>query len=220
MPKAFSEREKIWIKERLLEQGSLYFSQYGLKKTSVEELARAAGISKAAFYLFYQSKEALFMDVAERAEEHFRREVLAMIELPGPSPRARLVAVFQKAFTLWKTVPILQFFTRSDYNQLTRRMPAEKIHEHLASDEKFIAELVARCRQAGIPIQAQAEQISSLMYALFFTVLHRDDLGPGRLQPAVDLLLELVAAFCLGEVAGEVAGEAAHQNRLVQAQNK
>ena len=74
------------------------FSAYGLKKTNVEEIAEAAGISKGAFYIFYESKEALFMDVIEQAEIRFRQEVLAAVDLPGPSPRARLFAVLKKAF--------------------------------------------------------------------------------------------------------------------------
>jgi AcrR family transcriptional regulator len=200
MPKAFTEQEKERIGERLREQGHRLFAAYGVRKTRVEELARAAGISKGAFYLFYPSKEALFMDVVEQAEERFRQEVVAAIDWPGPSPRARLFSVLRRAFTLWKTIPILQVFTQGDYEWLSRRIPAEKLQEHLLSDRAFFEELIARCRQAGIPIQAPPEQMGGLLYAAFFTSLHEEDFGPGRLGGAVDLLLELIAAFCLGEI--------------------
>jgi AcrR family transcriptional regulator len=93
MPKAFTEQEKDWIRTRLVEQGYELFATYGLKKTNIEELTQASGISKGAFYLFYESKEALFMDVVELAEQRFRHEILEAIDQPGPSPRARLVAV-------------------------------------------------------------------------------------------------------------------------------
>ncbi len=200
MPKAFTEHEKELIGKRLLEQGYKLFSAYGLKKTNIEEIAKAAGISKGAFYSFYESKEALFMDVAELAEQRFRQEILIVIELPGSSPRARLFAVFKKAFALLKTIPILQFFTSSDYDLLFRRIPAEKLQEHLASDRVFFEELIARCRNAGIPIRAQPEQIIGLLYPLVLTILHEDDFGRYNFGGRFDLLLELVAAFCLGEV--------------------
>ncbi len=87
MPKGFTEYEKELIRKRLLEQGQRLFSAYGLKKTNVEEIAKAAGISKGAFYNFYDSKEALFMDVVEQAEIRLRQEILAVIDLPGSSPR-------------------------------------------------------------------------------------------------------------------------------------
>ena len=204
MPKAFTQQEKEWIGKRLLEQGYKQFSAYGLRKTNIEDLAEAAGISKGAFYLFYDSKEALFMDVAELAEKRFRKEVLAAINLPGPSPRARLFAVLKKAFDLFETIPILRFFTGSDYDVLFRRIPADKLQEHLDNDRVFFEELVTRCQNAGIPIRAQADEISRLLYPLVLSIFHKDDLGLSNFSGSIDLLLELVAAFCLGEVESQV----------------
>ncbi len=211
MPKRFSDHEKELIRARLLEEGYKQFSAHGLKKINVEELAAAAKISKGAFYLFYESKEALFMDVAELAEQRFRREILAAIDLPGPSPRARLLAAFKRAFALLKTIPILQFFTSSDYELLFRRIPAEKLQEHLTSDQAFLTELVARCRKAGIPIRVRPEEISRLLYPLVLAVFHGDELGQADLSGSSDVLLELVAAFCLGEV--EIQGRAHPRRR-------
>jgi len=200
MPKGFTDHEKELIRKRLVKEGYKQFSAFGLKKTNIEELARAAKISKGAFYLFYESKEALFMDVAELAEQRFRQELLAMIDLPGPSPRARLCAIFQKAFALLKTIPILQLFTGSDYDLLFRRVPPEKLEEHLANDRLFFEELVTRCRSAGIPIRARPEEFLSLLYPLVLAALRGDDLGGDRSLGSIDPLLELVAAFCVGEV--------------------
>ncbi len=200
MPKAFTEHEKELIRQRLMEEGYRQFSAHGLRKTNVEEIARAAHISKGAFYLFYESKEALFMDAMELAEERYRTEVLAALERPGPSPRARLLAVLRKAFSLFKTIPILQFFTSSDYDLLFRRIPAQKLEEHLAGDRRFLAELIARCRQAGIPVQVGPEQIAGLLYPVVIAAVHEQDPATRRLNANMDLLLELIAAFCLGEV--------------------
>ncbi len=200
MPKAFTEYEKDLIGKRLLEQGYKLFSTYGLRKTNIEELAQAAGISKGAFYNFYESKEALFMDVVEQAEVRFRQEILTMVGLPGLSPRARLLAILKKAFAIVETMPILQFVTGSDYDLVFRRLPAEVLQEHMASDQAFIEELVARCRDAGMPIRAQPEQIVGLLYPLVVTILHKDDWGGLNFGGSADLYLELVAAFCLGEI--------------------
>jgi AcrR family transcriptional regulator len=202
MPKGFTEQEKAWIRQRLTEQGYRLFSTYGLKKTTVEELSEAAGISKGAFYLFYDSKEALFMHVAEEtAEKRFRREVMQVVDLPGPSPRARLLVILQKIFSLFQSTPMLQYFSGSDYNLLLRRIPPEKLQQHLAGDLAFFQELIARCRLAGIPIQVPPEEIMRLLYVLVLGVMHRDDFGSDSLGGAMDVFLQLIAAYCLGEVA-------------------
>ena len=49
MPKIFSEREKENIIKGLLETCRQSWTQYGYKKTSVDELCRQVGISKGAF---------------------------------------------------------------------------------------------------------------------------------------------------------------------------
>jgi AcrR family transcriptional regulator len=201
MPKGFTERERELIRERMLEQGYRLFSAYGLKKTTVSEIAAAAGISKGAFYLFYKSKEALFLDVVEeKAEKRFRQEVLDVIDLPGPSPRARLLAVLKKAFSLFKTIPMLQFFRGSDYDLLFRRIPPEQLQQHVESDLVFFDQFITRCQQAGIPIQVRPEEISALLYTLVLSFVHEDDWGVNNLGRATDVLLELIAAFCLGEI--------------------
>jgi AcrR family transcriptional regulator len=200
MPKWFSDSEKELIGKRLLEQGYRLFSTYGLRKTNVEELARAVGISKGAFYHFYDSKEALFMDVIEEVEVRMRQELLAMVDQPGPSPRARLFAMLKRAFNLFDEMPILRFVTGSDYDLLFRRLPAEKLQQHLASDQAFFLELIDRCQRAGIPIRAPVEQISGLLYQLVLSIFHEDDLGKTTFHGSADVLLELIAAFCVGDI--------------------
>ncbi len=200
MPKAFSDRERELIRKRLLEQGYKQFSAYGLKKTNIGELADTVGISKGAFYSFYTSKEALFMDVIEEAEERVRQEILAVIDQPGPSPRARLLAILKKALTLFKEIPNLQFLTGSDYDLLFRRIPAEKLQEHLANDRLFLDVLINRCQKAGIPIQAKPEELSGLLYLVVLAILHEDDFVQNNFSSSVELLLELVAAYSLGEI--------------------
>jgi AcrR family transcriptional regulator len=200
MPKGFTEHEKELIGKRLLEHGYKMFSAYGLKKTNIEEIAKAAGISKGAFYNFYESKETLFMDVVEEAEKRVRAELLAVIDLPGPSTRARLFAVLKKAFDLFESIPILQFLTGSDYDLLFRRVPADKFQEHVASDQAFFDEVIKHCKKAGIPIRVKSEQILASLYPLVLSILHEEDWGLNSFGGNMDLLLELLAAFYLGEV--------------------
>jgi AcrR family transcriptional regulator len=200
MPKPFSEPEKELIRQRLLDQAYRLFSAHGLRKTNVDEIARRAGISKGAFYIFYESKEELFMTVIEQAESRVRQELLASIDLPGPSPRARLFEVFKKAFSLFESIPILQFLTGADFDLVLRRLPAGKFQSHLASDLGFFDTLVARCQEAGIPICVPTEKIVTLLYPLVIVLLHANDLGEKTFSGSSDQLLELVAAYCLGEV--------------------
>ena len=63
MPRAFTEDERQGIRERLMRAGRGSFLRYGLKKTTVQDLVQPVGIAKATFYLFFESKEELFVEV-------------------------------------------------------------------------------------------------------------------------------------------------------------
>ena len=62
MPRAFTETEKETIRARLIESGRACFGRYGLAKTTVEDLVKPVGIAKASFYLFFDSKESLYVE--------------------------------------------------------------------------------------------------------------------------------------------------------------
>ena len=80
MARGFTEREKENIKRSLQEACKQSWTQYGYKKTSVDDLCKQAGISKGAFYLFCESKEALFCEVLCSVQEQICTAALKVIE--------------------------------------------------------------------------------------------------------------------------------------------
>ena len=62
---AFSAEENAAIRETLLREARRCAVTLGLRKTSVEQLTEAAGISKGLFYKYFASKELLFFEVLE-----------------------------------------------------------------------------------------------------------------------------------------------------------
>lgn len=68
MPKGFSEEEKITITHKLLAECKKNWQIYGYKKTSIDVLCQNAGISKGAFYVFFDSKESLFYQVITQTQ--------------------------------------------------------------------------------------------------------------------------------------------------------
>lgn len=75
MPKGFTEQERINISEKLITECKLSWQKYGYKKTSIDDLCKKVGISKGAFYLFFETKESLFMETLMRVQKHLYRVV-------------------------------------------------------------------------------------------------------------------------------------------------
>ena len=62
---AFSEEQNESIRKELIREARHCGVTIGMRKTSVEQLAEAVGISKGSFYKFFDSKELLFFAALE-----------------------------------------------------------------------------------------------------------------------------------------------------------
>lgn len=61
MPKIFSDTDKDYIRNALLENGRKALETSNYKTISVADIAAATGIAKGTFYNFFSSKESFFM---------------------------------------------------------------------------------------------------------------------------------------------------------------
>ncbi|MFN3651042.1 MAG: TetR/AcrR family transcriptional regulator [Armatimonadota bacterium] len=77
------------MRDRILDAADLLFARYGYRKTSVEDLAREAGIGKGTIYLYFPSKEEIALSWTDR---RIRRlvDVLETIAAGPGRPAERL----------------------------------------------------------------------------------------------------------------------------------
>ena len=56
-------------RDRILEAAMTVFRRHGFRRSSIEETAEAAGLTRQALYHHFKSKEALFRAVIERVHD-------------------------------------------------------------------------------------------------------------------------------------------------------
>jgi AcrR family transcriptional regulator len=69
------------------------FSAYGFRKTSMDDIARGAGMSRPALYLRFKNKEAIFRALVDSYYAEARRDIRAALEGEG-SLHHRLARAF------------------------------------------------------------------------------------------------------------------------------
>lgn len=173
MPR-FSESEKKIIKERLLDEGERLFSTHGIKKVTVEELARAAGIAKGSFYSFYPGKEHLFMEIAIAAQNKMWAEVdvflKARFSLP---PRRLLKETFIWMIEQFDRFPLIQKLDKDTLDYLFRKLPREVVEAHTRDDAGELMKL----RKYGIHFSCSISAATKIMQTLalsFFNLSQED----------------------------------------------
>jgi AcrR family transcriptional regulator len=197
MPKAFTEHEKETIRVQMREKGAKLFEKHGLKKTSVDELTEAVGISKGAFYLFFESKEELFLEILEELEKDFRARIFNFAVSPKMKARALLAKLLNDALLTLDEFPLLKNLSLADFDYLIRKLPPDRIQKHLNQDDDFVNEFLERIKREGIAVKAPPNVIANLIKSLFFVSLHRDDLGSKDYVETMKVLTDLIARYIL-----------------------
>jgi len=83
-------------RERLLDAALQAFLRYGFRKTSMEEVARGAGLSRQALYLHFETKEVLFRAAVRHALELGLRAASEQLGATDTRLADRLVGAFDE----------------------------------------------------------------------------------------------------------------------------
>lgn len=199
MPKAFSEHEKDTIRTQMREKGKKLFEKHGLKKTSVDELTEAVGISKGAFYLFYESKEELFLEILEQIEDEIQTAILEFAIKPTSDAKKNVSDMLKGFLLTWDDYPLLKNLDKADMDYLARKVPAERLQKHVQSDKDFVNGFIKKIKREGISIKVSPKTIDGLIKSLFFVGIHREDIGESTYKDSMNVLVDLVAGYIVGE---------------------
>lgn len=175
MATAFTAQKREQVQHKLIETARNCASSIGMRKTTVDQLALAAGISKGAFYKFYPTKELLFFEVLEQLHTEIyghAQEILLQCKALPPSDRAAtlVLAICRQLDEL-----SMAHFWENDLPLILRKIPPETQAAHYHSDETHIKQLL-HC--AGLTAQVSDELSSAAVRAIMLTLSHRREIGP------------------------------------------
>jgi AcrR family transcriptional regulator len=190
MPRGFTEQEKRLIRKKLIEKGREHFERFGVRKTNVADLAREAGIAKGSFYLFFESKEDLFLTINEEFDKQLQREVALRLE-KSQNPKETLREFLLYVLDLFEIDPMLRLaVNKEEFESLSHKIPAENFRRHQESTMAFLTRLVERWQQDGIIRDYDPKVIVGVVKSLYFVVLHRDFIGEAIFRQVADLLID------------------------------
>jgi len=171
---AFTNEEKEKIHRDLISAAMDMAAKYGMKKTSVDQLAERVGISKGMFYKFYPTKEMLFFEMLEHMHStvYGRAEEVLQNRL-DLNEKERLAEAFLVAISIMDDMGMMDFF-ESEIQFLLRKIPDDVLKKHYHSDMHHIKELM---EISGFRISLPADIVSALVRALMLTISHRTQIG-------------------------------------------
>jgi AcrR family transcriptional regulator len=183
----------------MLERGKVLFEKQGIRKTTIDELTEAVGISKGAFYQFFDSKEELYLEILEQIEREIQSTILDFTIHPKADAHKNVSDLLKSYLLTMEAYPLVKNFGRSDFDYLVRKIPAERVLQHANSDEEFTQEFIRKIEREGISVLASPRIVSNLIRSLFFIGLQREDFDEQAYDELMNVLIDLVAGYVAGE---------------------
>ncbi len=194
MPRIFSEQDREAIRNALIAAGKDQFQRAGLRKTSVEELARAAGIAKGTFYHFFESKEDLCFSIFDQEEKEMAGDVTAVIE-GGKDPEEIMRNLFDYSIRFLKGNSLmLKLRERGEYWLLARGVGRERLAEHPEHDNDLAKILLSSFRKMGSKTKLKPDVLAGVMRATLMLSLHEDEIGEKVFPQVMQLIFRWTAA--------------------------
>lgn len=166
MSSGLSASEDTAVRQKLLLEAALaVFLRYGFRKTSMEEVARAAHISRQGLYLHFKTKEDLFRATVR----HFLSSTLsaAKAELEG-APSTPLKVRLERAFdaVIGRFVGMLGA-DAEDLGEASSALLGPLLREH---ERSFVEQLAKTLRSEGVhgaykSAGLSAKQLAETLYA-------------------------------------------------------
>ncbi len=179
--------------ERILDAAAELIARYGYAKTSVSDVARAAGIAKGAIYREYPSKEAVLEALLDRQTRRLTGTVArAVREDPAG---ARLSTVYRHALGALAADPLMRALYTAD-SQVLGDVVRRRGPERYGPRQRLVVEFVSRMQRAGlIRADLAAEAVAHVLGILSVGLVAIESTVGSEAAPPLEETLEALSAL-------------------------
>ena len=162
--------------------------QYGIRRTTVDEIVKRVNIPKGTFYLFYKSKELLLFEVIQEQHELVNQKLYqAISDMAGTEFSAeKITDVIFEFYKMTENMLVLKQLDASEVELLVRKLPREVVEEHLQDDTDTIEKMFSL-----LPVKKEVDikVISAAFHAIYYATLHKKEIGEEQYDQALWTLI-------------------------------
>ena len=187
MATAFTAEEKEVIRKKLHKVAKECLQRYGVKKTTVDQMAAMVDISKGSFYNFYSSKEMLFFAVLEEYQIDVMDRLTEQLDMEAKIDTNRLVQLLYDFYQDFRYSFMYTIFKNHEMELLVRKLPKEVITNHHLIDDRMVKKIVSRI---NIRENVSVEIVSALFRTIAMTILHIEEIGEEQFDTTLKLVIQ------------------------------
>lgn len=152
----------------LLAAAAEVFARYGYRKASMDDVARAAGLSRQGLYLHYPTKEQLFREGMRALIDNLLAGASAALDDLQRSPQERLVAAFDAMHGA--LIDGMDRARMAELIEASTRLVGDLVQEQ---ERTFHARLVAAIERDGVVGVGTPDEIAETLDAVSHGIKRR-----------------------------------------------
>jgi len=180
-------------KQQLYQSAKAMFMERGFKETNISAITKAANMAVGTFYLYYSSKEQLFMEIFKDENTRLKRELLDELDL-NESPRTIILRLLQINREGIQTNPILrEWYTSEEFRKIEQAYREAHAIDSLSFLYDTFLALVQRWQAEGnMRSDIDSKMIMKVFEAIINVDTHKDELGMEYFPDLLDIMTDLI----------------------------
>lgn len=184
------KREKESRRRSILRAAEKIFHDKGFPNTTVEEIAAASELSVGTLYLYFKSKEEIYVSLLFESIEYFTGRI-SRIERMKISPEQKVKRLWEDFYTFYRKNPglfkIVSFLNNEGLPSALSPETVERINRVSGRNFAALSRILREGLDEGCTSDVEAQKISLLIWSLFLGLVSfsemRENLGlPSHLK--------------------------------------
>jgi len=192
MPRALTEQEKCRQCKKLIEKGMPVVLSQGIRKVSIEDITKAAGVSKGSFYLHFDSKEKFMIEVIMSLHRQIFALAEQMLSSEGnlqENTRGFLLNLFD--------MPKMAFFTKY-YDEIGELAESLAEHELQFAEEAEVNMYGKLLIALGIDTRKVSPGVVHNLMHTMYMIMQSDLMIKEHLPKTKEILTENLLSYIFG----------------------
>lgn len=154
------------------------FSANGFKDTNVSDITKMAGIAAGTFYLYYSSKDALFMELYLEENEKLKRNIMESVNLDGEPLNVMQEIMLRNMRGMMENPILREWYNKDIFQKIEQNFREENGVEKVDFLYSSFIELIKKWQAEGkMRADIDSEMIMALFAAIITIDFHKDEIG-------------------------------------------
>lgn len=166
-------------KTNIIESARELFYSKGYKDTNISEIAKNAGIGVGTFYNYYESKDAIFMEIYLNENDKLKNKIIESIDLNGEPSDIITKLVVQNANEMNSNPILKEWYNKELFSKLEKSFYEKGIIENFDNNTRSgRLEMIEKWKAEGkLRNDIDTNMINAIFNSIMYIDIHKEEIG-------------------------------------------